>query len=168
MLVRTVLAAAALSAALAAAPPEPARWEVAGTANLDGCPGVIVFFKTGSSTLSEEAKTLLDQHLPWMRDMVVAGAWLEANAAIDHTEAQSGYRHLARRRGEAVRAHLAARGIDPLHVRVQDRGASRPLVAPKGKQLTRRELDQNRFVNVAPLMPRKVFQIFFPPGGPIC
>jgi hypothetical protein len=165
MVLSAGLALLIIAAAPPAPPPEPPRWEAANPRDLDGCPGVIVFFDSGSATLSPQARSVLDGSVWWMREMVDAGAWLEANGAVDQVEGGNGS-DLSFRRAAAVRDYLAAHGIESRHIRAQSWGAAHPLV--EGTSLAERDLRQNRYVIVAPVMPRAVFHIFFPPGGPIC
>jgi outer membrane protein OmpA-like peptidoglycan-associated protein len=135
----------------------------------DGCPGVAVFFDSGAVTLTEAATMLIDQNMPWIRQMLDAGAWLNLTGNTDDVGSETANLVLSRRRAEAVRAYFLARGFRADQFRILPRGETRPLVdtssvAPDDDSGRR----QNRSVWLSPEMPVSVFRRFFPPGGAIC
>jgi outer membrane protein OmpA-like peptidoglycan-associated protein len=133
-----------------------------------GCPGTMVFFDSGSTRLTATAIYMLDSSWIWLAEMIRAGAWLNVIAGADDIGPDARNLALSRRRAEVVRRYFLRRGVPAGQIRVEAYGEARPFALFDGTGSDRSVRAQNRYAQVAPEMPRAVFERFFPPGGPIC
>ena len=96
-------------------------------------------FETGSDRLRPEATPLLDAIV----EQLASAPELEVEVE-GHTDSRGdpqGNRRLSLRRAEAVKAYLAARGIDAVRVHTVGSGSTRPILranTPEAYQLNRR------------------------------
>ena len=86
-----------------------------------------VFFDSGSAVLDARAREILDHAVEQIRATDVRGLSIEA--AADRVGSAEANLRLSRRRAEAVRAYLLARGLPPAAIRVAAHGETgQPIV----------------------------------------
>ena len=87
----------------------------------------LLFFDSGSAKVTPVAAAILDNFLSGMRANTYPSN-IKLNGHTDRVGGPEANELLSRRRAEAVRDYLVARGIDASRVEVKASGESRPLV----------------------------------------
>lgn len=92
-----------------------------------------VFFKFDSSTLSAEAKKVLDGQVSWLTDESKIRIVVEGHCDDRGTEEYN--LALGRRRANAVKEYLVSKGIAPNRIVVSSFGKKRPEVVGTGEKV---------------------------------
>jgi peptidoglycan-associated lipoprotein len=90
-----------------------------------------IFFDTDSSTVSPEARDVLERQVQWLQQNPGISVWVAGNCDERGTEEYN--LALGQRRANADRDYLASRGIDARRVQTISYGKSRP-VDPSSSQ----------------------------------
>lgn len=144
-----------LAALLAAVPPPQTETHA--------CPGVMIFFESGSTRLTAPARYMLDSSRPRYGAMVrEGGGWLNVYAGADDIGPDAANLDLSRRRAEAVRRYYLRHGVPAGRIRIEARGEARPFALFDGHAPDESVRAQNRYVTISPEMPIAVFRRFYP------